>query len=182
MIYYISDTHFFHNNIINMCQRPFKNYEEMNDKLIENWNKRIKDNDEVYFLGDFAYKCTQEQATSLLKKLKGRKFFIKGNHDKTAWLQSIKEQGLIEWYKDYAEINDHGRMVILCHYPIHSWNGSYHGSIHLYGHVHQNSVQNSNWQENRYNVSVEAINYYPITLTELISRFEYSDEGCRYGH
>ena len=177
MIYYISDTHFFHSNIINLCNRPFKDVNEMNEKLIENWNKRVKKTDDVYFLGDFSFKCDQKSATELLKRLHGRKFFIKGNHDKENWLKSIQEQGLIEWYKDYADINDAGRRVILCHYPIHSWDGSYHGSYHLYGHVHNNTVENSTWQKNRYNVSCEVTNYYPITLTDLIMGFTYTDNG-----
>ena len=177
MIYYISDLHLQHFNIINMCNRPFQSVEEMNKALIDNWNKVVKDNDDVYFLGDFSFKCNQQRATEFLKQLKGRKFFIKGNHDKNTWLQSIKEQGLIEWYKDYAEINDAGRMVILCHYPLHSWNGLYRGSYHLYGHVHNLTVENIDWQKNRFNVSCEVTNYYPITLTDLIMNFVRDSNG-----
>lgn len=169
MKYYISDTHFWHTNIINMCGRPYYDINIMHEQLIKNWNDTVKPSDEVYFLGDFSFKCSQDKATYLLKQLNGKKYFIKGNHDKTNWLVSIKEQGLIEWFKDYAEINDDNRMVILSHYPIHSWNGLYHGSYHLYGHVHNRTVNNEIWQRNRYNVSVEAINYKPVTLNDLIN-------------
>ena len=175
MIFYISDLHLGHQNILKLSNRPFETVEEMNEKLITNWNTRIKKTDDVYFLGDFAFKCDQIQATEFLKRLNGRKFFIKGNHDKTTWLESIKQQGLIEWYKDYAEINDAGRMVILCHYPIHSWNGLYHESYHLYGHVHEKTVENADWQKNRFNVSVENTNYYPIALDELLLNSVYTD-------
>ena len=169
MIYYISDLHLNHANIINMCGRPFADVDLMNQILIDNWNTTITNKDIVYFLGDFAFKCNQEQATNLLRQLNGKKYFIKGNHDKTTWLNRIKEEKLIEGWFDYKEINDNGRMVILCHYPLHSWNGLYRGSYHLYGHVHNLTVENNEWQYRRYNVSVEAINYTPVTLDDLIN-------------
>ena len=168
MIYYVSDLHLHHLSIINMCGRPFDNIEEMNNILINNWNDTVSNNDIVYFLGDFAYKCNQQKATELLKQLNGKKYFIKGNHDKETWLNKIKEEHLIEDWFNYKEINDNNRMVILCHYPIHSWNGLYHGSYHLYGHVHNRTVSNNEWQYRRYNVSAEAINYKPVTLDDLI--------------
>ena len=169
MIYYISDLHLNHANIINMCGRPFDNVCVMNKTLIDNWNSTVSNNDTIYFLGDFAFKCNQERATNILRQLNGKKYFIKGNHDKTTWLNRIKEENLIEDWFDYKEINDNGRMIILCHYPLHSWNGLYHGSYHLYGHVHNLTVENNEWQYRRYNVSVEAINYKPVTLDDLIN-------------
>lgn len=175
MLFYISDLHLSHANIINTCNRPYDNIEDMNKLLIDNWNKVITNDDIVYFLGDFSFKCNQEQATKFLLQLKGKKYFIKGNHDKTTWLNKLKEQRLIEDWYDYKEINDNGRMVILCHYPLHSWNGLYHGSYHLYGHVHNNTVENAEWQKNRFNVSCEAIDYKPITLDELIKISEKDD-------
>ena len=177
MIYYISDLHLNHANIINMSNRPFNSIEEMNKTLINNWNKRISKNDIVYFLGDFAYRCNQQQATELLKQLHGEKYFIKGNHDKETWLNKIKEENLIKDWYNYKEINDAGRMVILCHYPLHSWNGLYHGSYHLYGHVHEKTVENEDWQKHRFNVCVENTNYYPITLDDLLLNSVYTDAG-----
>lgn len=168
MIYYISDLHFYHTNILKMCNRPFENIEEMNDKLIENWNKKVGEEDTIYFLGDFSFKSNQNKANEILKQLNGKKYFIKGNHDKSTWLQKIKELGLIEDYFDYKEIEDNGRRVILCHYPLHSWNALYRGSYHLYGHVHDKTVENEDWQKNRFNVSCEVLGYEPKTLDEII--------------
>ena len=168
MIYYISDLHFYHTNILKMCNRPFENIEEMNAKLIENWNKKVREGDIIYFLGDFSFKGNQSKADEILKQLKGKKYFIKGNHDKRTWLERVKENKLIEDYFDYKEIDDNGRMVVLCHYPFHSWNGLYHGSYHLYGHVHDKTVENEEWQNNRYNVSCEVLEYEPKTLDEII--------------
>ena len=151
-----------------MCKRPFNNIEEMDEVLIKNWNDKVTDNDVVYFLGDFVYKCNQNKAIKILESLKGKKYFIKGNHDKEAWLNRIKAMGLIEDWFDYKDIEDNGRRVILCHYPFHSWNGLYRGSYHLYGHVHNNTVDNQEWQKNRFNVSCEVLGYTPKTLDQLI--------------
>lgn len=80
--YFIADTHFFHEKIIKMCNRPFDNVEEMNKKLIENWNKKVTDDDTVYILGDVSFKGSKENTISILKQLKGKKILIKGNHDR----------------------------------------------------------------------------------------------------
>ena len=168
MIYYISDLHFYHSNIIKLSNRPFESIKGMNELLINNWNKTVTNSDIVYFLGDFSFKCNPNQADKILEKLNGKKYFIKGNHDKETWLNRIKEKGLIEDWFDYKDLDDNGRRVILFHYPIHSWNGLYRGSYHLYGHVHNNTVDNQEWQKNRFNVSCEVLNYTPKTLDQLI--------------
>ena len=169
MIYYISDTHFGHSNVIKMSNRPFSNVEEMNNQLIKNWNNIITNNDIVYFLGDFSF-LNKEKSIQILEQLKGKKYFIKGNHDKTNWLNIIKALGLIiDWF-DYKEISDKGRKVILCHYPLCSWNSQYRGSYHLYGHTHNKVLLNDEFQKNRFNVCVENIGYNPITLDELIEK------------
>ena len=167
MKYYISDTHFCHDNIIKMCKRPYSSTAEMNEDIIAKWNNKVKPSDEVYFLGDFIYKGSQNEAFNIIKRLNGKKYFIKGNHDKETLLMQLKNAGLIEWVDDYKIISDNDRMVVLFHYPIEDWNGQYHGSYHLYGHVHNND-NNYKTLPRRYNVSVEMIGYEPKTLDELI--------------
>lgn len=99
-----------------------------------------------------------------------KKHFIKGNHDKEIFISTIKEKGLIEEVNIYQEIIDNNRRVILFHYPIEDWNGQYHGSYHLFGHIH-NSNNYYKTIENRFNVSIESIDYEPKTLDELIKKF-----------
>ena len=79
MNYFITDKHFGHENTIRMCERPFDNIEQMNQKLIENWNSKVKGNDHVYILGDIFFRC--EEPKPILRILKGKKHLIVGNHD-----------------------------------------------------------------------------------------------------
>lgn len=55
MIFYTSDLHFCHSNIIKLCNRPFNNVDEMNSVLVSKWNERVNKNDIVYILGDIGY-------------------------------------------------------------------------------------------------------------------------------
>lgn len=171
MIYYISDLHFNHEGIIRLCHRPYSSIKEMNEDLINKWNNKVKAEDTVYFLGDFSFKCPSQDSISFLARLNGKKYFIKGNHDKKSLLDTFKHMGLIEDYYIYTEIVDNNRRVVLFHYPIEDWNGQYRGSYHLYGHVH-NCVNGYRNITNRFNVSAEVIGYEPVTLDELIQNQE----------
>lgn len=143
MRYYIADNHFFHEGInFRMDHRGFKTVELMNEYMIEKWNSRVRRNDEVVILGDFSI-GKAEETNDILSKLHGRLYMICGNHDK--WLQN-KSANLsrFKWIKDYAEMNDNGRKVILCHYPIMCYNGQFridkNGDPKVYmlhGHVHK---------------------------------------------
>ena len=81
MIYFISDLHFGHGNIISMDNRPFKNAEEMDTELIKRWNNKVLSNDVVYILGDFSWH-NSGRTVEILNELKGVKILVKGNHDK----------------------------------------------------------------------------------------------------
>ena len=75
----IADTHFGHENVIKYCNRPFKNADDMNYRIIKAWNETVSNNDTVFVLGDFAF--GREVVTQIAPKLNGRKILIKGNHD-----------------------------------------------------------------------------------------------------
>lgn len=138
-IHFAADTHFDHRNIINFCNRPFSGIEEMNEALIDNWNRTVKITDTVYILGDFCMRNSQQRWHDLLVRLNGKIHFIHGNHDKAfkkKWAEEFLAYGLIESYQDYLEINMDRYPIILFHYPIRSWDKCMHGSIHLFGHVH----------------------------------------------
>lgn len=168
MIYFISDTHFNHQGSLkwnNGTVRPnFSSLEEMNQTMIDNWNSIVSDEDTVYHLGDFAYKCSKQEAEKIWWQLNGHKHLIKGNHDH----EDIELWESISDIKDISFINDKGikQEIILCHYPIYSWKNMIHGSWHLHGHTH-GSMQDNNIGVKRYDVSVEVNNYTPISLEQV---------------
>ena len=81
--YLASDLHLDHENIIEYCDRPFDDVEEMNRELIDNWNDVIGTDDVVFFLGDLGFMMDEAGVQNALDKLNGRIVFIEGNHDDT---------------------------------------------------------------------------------------------------
>lgn len=133
MKFYISDLHIGHKNILRFDNRPFWSVDDQNEEIIKRWNAAVTNNDEVYVLGDFAWQ--NDMGLEVVKQLKGKKYLILGNHDRLN--QLLRQE--FEWTKDYAEIKDGGRNVVLCHYPIAHWHNADYGTIHLYGHIHGDS-------------------------------------------
>lgn len=82
-IFLIGDCHFGHRNIIRYCNRPFKDVEDMTEKLIANWNSVVGNNDIVYVVGDFAL-CGKQKIIEIGRRLNGRKRLILGNHDQAS--------------------------------------------------------------------------------------------------
>ena len=130
---YIADMHFDHEDIIAYDNRPFDSAEEMNEELIRRWNTVVEKDDLTWILVDF---CMGRGARwrEILSALKGRKAMILGNHDNR--LAAEEAQDLLESCADYQEMEDSGKKLVLCHYPIVSFRDHYTGALHLYGHVH----------------------------------------------
>lgn len=136
-MFFISDTHWGHKNIIKYSNRPFKSVEEMNHTLIANWNKVVGPKDEVWHLGDFAF-MKYEDLKNVVRQLNGIKRLILGNHDKTIILNrdNFLKSGLFASIQNYAEVHTERQMIVLFHYGMRTWNKAHHSSIHLYGHSH----------------------------------------------
>ena len=145
MKYFTADYHFNHLNkkgtgIIDYCQRPFSDINQMNEMIIQNHNDTVeKDTHEVFVLGDMGFnfpKLTSE----ILPRLKGRIHLILGNHD--AKLKRYKKfmdqtgQKYLCSVQRYKEIKVDKKKVVLFHFPLLSWNAHYYGSYHLFGHCH----------------------------------------------
>ena len=164
--YFIADMHFGHNKIIQMCNRPFVDANDMGEKLIENWNRKVTNEDTVYVLGDFCFRTSKQDAIKILKQLNGKKILIKGNHDKYAGQRDFDE--CFEKVCDYLQLTEDKQQIILSHYPIIDYAGMYYGAKMIYGHIHNNYVPH----KNMYCVSVECINYEPVTLDEIIEIYK----------
>lgn len=169
MIYFTADLHLGHKAIINMQNRPFEDVQEMNKALICNYNAVIGKDDTVYLLGDVCHHMTVDEANEIIGKLKGKKILIKGNHDKQY------DASLFEEITDFKTISANGIYVALMHYPMLSWPKSHHGSLQLHGHVHGRRTDNEVNRDagiRRFDVGVDANDYYPISIKQILSFFE----------
>ena len=143
MRFYIADSHFYHDNLnTRMDFRGFENGEVMNEVMIDKWNSRVRNNDEIIILGDLCFSRDLNVVNSLVEKLKGKKYLVVGNHDRYAEKKGFNREAF-EWIGHYRELYDNNRKVILSHYPIMCYNGQYHldregnpKTWMLYGHVH----------------------------------------------
>ena len=195
MRYYIADSHFFHEALnTKMDKRGFENVEKMNDYMVEKWNTRVRNNDDVVILGDLSWGKAKE-TNELLERLNGRLYLIEGNHDR--FLKNKEyNAGRFVWIKPYEELKDDKRKVVLCHYPIMCYKGQYHVDENgnpkvymLHGHVHDTMDQRllEQFQEitresqvegrdgRKHNIPCNLINcfcmysdYTPLTLDEWI--------------
>ena len=171
MIYLTSDLHFYHEKVIHTCNRPFRDAQEMNEKLILNWNRVISPDDDVFILGDVTMKGP-EKVQSVLSRLAGKKYLVKGNHDDYVDNEYWKlYQDTFVWVKNYYELRYQNLLFILFHFPIEEWNQFFKGSIHLHGHQHNQMVYNYQQKQKglrRYDVGVDANQYTPVLLDDII--------------
>ena len=173
-IYLISDTHWLHDNIIGYCDRP----EDHQRLMIKNWNDTVREEDIIFHLGDIAagMKGREDLLIKIFSKLKGHKHLIKGNHDRKPDQWYIDNLGF-ESVEQSLVMGD----ILLCHYPIRTNEYSKSKEVlkvedlkrtiekfdikHIiHGHVHQRTTD----LPNHYNVSVEAIDYTPIEINDLL--------------
>lgn len=173
-IFFTSDHHVFHHNVIKYDGRPFKNVYEMNETLVENWNSVVSKDSIVFYLGDLSF-GQHSDTKELVDRLNGKIHFILGNHDK---FDEIKKLNRFETISDYinlsVEDSDTPRKfqdIMMSHYPILSWDKGHHGSFHLHGHCHGSLASNPeyNWYYDRkvIDIGVNQHNYYPLSYQEI---------------
>lgn len=185
MIFYIADTHVAHANVLKFDSRPFETIEEHDEVIKNNWNNVVSNEDIVYCLGDMHW-GKDEEVYQYVKQLNGRKVCIKGNHTLKQFSNKLRKE--FEDVKDYKEITDNGRHIIMCHYPIMCYKGSYDPKTYmLHGHTHTTREQDfvKRWTQelrdskilntdscgNIYNVGAMMpwMSYTPRTLDEILA-------------
>jgi calcineurin-like phosphoesterase family protein len=159
-IWFISDTHFGHSNIIRYCKRPFVDVNEMDAAIIKNWNERVNDKDEVWHLGDFCLDANKHNG--YLEQLKGKLHFIHGNHDRT----KVKKHSRWISSSPFQEIHIEDTHITLCHYAMRVWNRSHHRSLQLYGHSHSTLPGT----DQSLDVGVDCWDFKPVSLAEIKAR------------
>ena len=165
-VHWTSDPHLFHKNVIALCNRPFKSVAEMHTTLWGNWQMRVAPGDTVYVLGDLALPKRQEieQVLAFYRSLPGEKHLVFGNHDKK--LRKVyQDSGVFASCSDLKEIDVNGQRVVMCHFPLLSWNKSYRGSWMLHGHCHGNLKPDPHAK--RLDVGVDCHNFTPISFGEV---------------
>ena len=137
--FFTSDLHLGHANAIEFTDRPFANVEEMNETLIRNINDIVDKKDELWILGDFAYKVDREKVRDFRDSILCKKVhLVNGNHDKDYSMEHIFQS-----VQNYKELKTPYGRFILFHYPILEWNAAHYGSVHLHGHIHSTGKYNS---------------------------------------
>jgi calcineurin-like phosphoesterase family protein len=161
--WFISDTHFFHENIIKFCNRPFINAEHMNEFMISEWNNCVSPQDKVYHLGDVALGAggNEGRLANLLRRLNGHKRLIVGNHDnlKSSALQTNFQK--IDLWKGFKTEG-----FTCVHIPLEI-DQLRDGDVCVHGHIHDNL------KKGRYiNVCVEHTKYRPMHMDEILERIK----------
>jgi calcineurin-like phosphoesterase family protein len=173
--YFTSDWHLFHFNILKYDDRPFRNLDEMHQKLIKNYNSVVKDDDTVYFLGDMGF-AKKESIKEIIDQLKGTKILCLGNHDGNA--QKMKDCGF-NFVVYGVTLYIQGQKVTLGHYPLLDLErytntnkfGTFDtGQFHLHGHCHfppEKKIRGKQWD-----MGVRANNYMPVSISQVESWIE----------
>lgn len=191
-LWFSSDLHLDHANIIRFCNRPFADVPEMNEKLIEYHNSLVQPNDHWYCLGDVSIarggRLVQDRFIKLVKRFNGHKRLLLGNHDHLP-TKTYVEAGFEKIYATWRGIDN----ILLSHYPIHPRSmGSAKANVH--GHTHNNEKpyepvvtigsDGKVVYKPYVNLSIEVIDYKPVSLdqvNDMINRAKGEYDGFSVG-
>lgn len=172
MLFFVSDIHFGHSNIIKYSERPFSSVEEMDETIIANWNKKVGKNDQIYCLGDFAFGDGLNNPKKYFDRLNGSKHLVIGNHDigKTLDLPWASKDLL-------KEVKFNNQKIVLCHYAMRVWHHSYRGVWHLYGHSHCTLPETNSLS---FDAGVDGWQYAPISFDEVKKKMMWKLDNPEY--
>jgi len=174
-VFFTSDLHLYHKNVIKYDGRPFLTNEKpdldlMHETLLNNWNNTVTEKDVVFNLGDLSF-GEFDLSGELINKLNGKIHYIMGNHDD---YKIIKSYNRFETINDMVDltINDKSGKThfVMCHYPIYSWNRAHYGSIMIHGHCHM-SLSNGEFHNNKriFDVGCNGWDYTPVSYLDIVN-------------
>lgn len=166
-VFFTSDHHFGHKQIIEFESRPFKDVDQMNESMIESWNSVVGSDDKVFHLGDFSF-LNKDATHHIVKRLNGYKILILGNHDRgrsRAWwldagFEEVSKYPLI--YNDFFFLS-HEPMYMNKHMPY----------VNVHGHIHGQKYEGNN----HFNICVEHWNYKPLSFEQIRDAVVVTEEG-----
>ena len=175
-LFFTSDTHWGHFNISKYCHRPFNSRSEMDNALIDNWNKVVPQDGIVVHCGDFMlpHKEDIKEYEKILKKLNGNILLCRGNHDRIPL--SIEPQGKLIAVVDIAMAYVDKVKIMASHYPMLAYPADYQ----VFGHIHtlSNGIcygidgdVNNRMRKTRYDVGVDQNGYKPVSYWQLCDIF-----------
>lgn len=172
-VWFTSDEHFDHENIIKFCNRPFTSKEEMNEGLIERHNSVVKEKDNVYHVGDMFWRTYgfENAINTAKKRLNGTHFYVLGNHEELMLDNGYQGRTLRDSFVWVAEREiirpiKKGPKIVLDHYAGRVWQGQGGGAIQLYGHSHGELERHPYGKS--MDVGVDANDYYPVHLDTVL--------------
>jgi calcineurin-like phosphoesterase family protein len=179
-LFFTSDNHFYHDNIIKFCNRPFANAKEMNAVMIERWNAIVPPDGIVFNGGDFALTGNIGSVRNIVEQLNGLMYFTYGNHDYQNRFDRDVIKEMFYQCDDMYHISVENdavpgglQNILITHYPFLYWR---RGSIHLHGHVHGGPGSTASEQVPyhfmRYDIGVDNNNYAPISYLDLAERMK----------
>lgn len=149
----------------------------MNSTLIKNWNLVVGEHDHIWMLGDFTF-GKYDETVEVLNQLKGIKHLIVGNHDRKGSSEKLFNRDWEQYFvsrDDYLRLKVDGYKFALCHFPFASWERGY---INLHGHLH--NLQGYKNKFMQYDVGVDANNYTPVLLEDVVKKAIYGYKGELY--
>ena len=189
-IFFTSDLHVGHRNVINFCNRPFADVKDMDQKLIENWNSAVGENDIVFDLGDMFWFDGRHEVKKFVNRLNGKIYKIAGNHDvDSRKLFELCDPEKVTVLDDIAVVWITGAFpeptktqeVWLCHFPLATF-PHFERAIQLFGHIHSGPVSDNKVdipgkdlilkEKRQYDVGVDNNDYTPVEFREILRKLE----------
>ena len=170
-IFFTSDMHIGHKNVLKLSNRPFDNIEQHDKIIIDNYNRVVGKDDLCYILGDISWSQSLNEYKRIFSQLNGQKYVILGNHDSKKSLLRCEKEGLILGVSESKIIRYGTKFIYLSHYPCREWAGYFRGYYHLYGHTHANL---DDFKQST-DIGVDCWEYEPVGIDEVL---DYIDERC----
>lgn len=178
-LWFTSDLHFGHRNVIRFCERPFENEKEMGEKLIENWNSVVGDNDIVFVLGDTFWFNDSRGIKKALSQLKGKTIYmLPGNHDDFEHYHRVDDERIVLcpdvvvlWLQEYGQKKI--QEIWMSHYPMMTWPHRDNGAWQLFGHIHSSAFRDGGIDQdlplhwNQHDVGCDYWGYRPVDFETL---------------